>query len=343
MADNVLTLLGLHGPDARALVWAHNGHVQLRGCGQHDSRDSETLGQHLRQDLGRDYVALGLVFDHGSFTAIDPTGRIRNARTASVEDSLEATFANAGPPIFALDLRTASNASADWLTERPPTVSIGGVWQRGLEDWTRVDPRDLFDGLLFVRETSASRHDVEALHYPEFLHPDGTASVEFVNVDFSSGLEGWRVETQPEVGVYEVHTVYERDGSPVLEISRAEPLWPWDVFAISQTVSAEAWRGNSIMIQLPASMQVMDHRGSAQLAVRVLHDRPAPDGADWSTIVQAQMDRSRWLRVVSRDNCYRQLSLSVAVPDIARAITLALVVTGNGRARFGPVAICDGD
>ena len=101
MADNVCALLDSEGPDAQAVLWAHNYHVSRSVAAD----GYKSMGQHLDETFGRAQVVVGTSFDRGSFQARDyPSGALADHRVASaVQDRFDAVLAQAGLPLFALD------------------------------------------------------------------------------------------------------------------------------------------------------------------------------------------------------------------------------------------------
>jgi erythromycin esterase-like protein len=333
MAENVLALLELHGPDAKAVYWAHNDHMARCVSGMF-GRTLPPAGQHLRQRLGERYFALGFAFDHGSFGFLDQTHFMRERALDSVPGTLDAAFAGAGPPVFALDLRDVAPAAAAWLAEAPPSRNIGGMYEDAWADrlWIRRNVGEVFDGLLFVRETTAARHNPETMYQTEFIREEPLPPGEFSNLDLAAGTDGWR-HAQGAPG-YDVSVAPGPDGN-IVTISRSETLWPHDVFALSQTASAVPWRGRRLTVRCKAAVQTDRHGVSAQLAVRVVRAWQTSD--DPSRYDSAR--RYVWERVATRDADLRELSVSVDVGESADVAAIALVVTGDGTARFGPVQL----
>jgi erythromycin esterase len=343
MADNLAAMLGTYGPDAKAVFWAHNGHVQLNAAGPWGN-SSPPAGQYLRERFGNEYVAVGFAFDHGSFEAPDQQFKKHSWTVASVPNTLDATLAEAGPPVFALSLKAVPEEVADWFAQAPRSRSIGGgfdpSWDESL--WTSADPRLLFDAIMFVQETSAARPNPGVYEFE--LRREETAPLEeFVNLDFNAGVQGWQMRQQPQVGAYRIEVVSDRSRQ-ALEIFRNEALWPWDNCVLWQTASAAAWRGRRITLKCPVSMQIAHHGSSAQVALRILKERPKESGSNWQHVVRelkerSWMNRLVWHRVATRAAETRELSLTVDVSESADTIGLTLLVAGDGLARFGPITI----
>lgn len=69
MADTVRLLLDRHGPDARVVVLAHNGHLQRRPLPIMPGAALDTAGMRLSAGLGGDYRVVGLTARAGTTTA----------------------------------------------------------------------------------------------------------------------------------------------------------------------------------------------------------------------------------------------------------------------------------
>ena len=84
------------------------------------------------------------------------------------------------------------------------------------------------------------------------------------------------------------------------------------------------------------SIDATHHGSSAQLAVRVLKKRA---GGPKDVSSTAGQERLVWQRMATREAQTRELSLTIQVDDTAETIGLALIMTGDGRARLGPITI----
>ena len=159
MAANVKWILN-HAPDAKIVLWAHNGHVSTKGYGNYSP-----MGADLRRVYRDQMVVFGFGFNQGSFQAMAQGGGGLKDHTVppAPAGSLDATLAASGIPLFALDLRQApkSGPVAEWLKERHKTRSIGATYPEGepfalMAD--QVAPEN-FDAILFVETTTAARRN----------------------------------------------------------------------------------------------------------------------------------------------------------------------------------------
>ena len=112
MAENTGYLLESVGPAARAVVWAHNGHLM---------RDSSyvSLGSALARRFGPALLSVGFSFGEGSLTSYFEFGPTTFRAWPPMEDSYETWLGQAGRPGFYLDLRPLRRhppAAARWLT-----------------------------------------------------------------------------------------------------------------------------------------------------------------------------------------------------------------------------------
>jgi erythromycin esterase len=342
MADNVISLLDLHGRDTKALVWAHNGHIGLTSGGEFDIK-SPPMGEYLRRHFDKDYLAVGFAFDEGSFGAIDELFRIRNFRVFSVAGSLDATLGEIQTPIFMLDLRDTPAEVSDWLADRPATRSIGGGYFSSADElfWRRTDTSKVFDALIFVKETTAASRRKTASYMFEFSREVEPNLEGFSNLDFSDGLAGWRSTPQPDVGSYRTECV-NIGRCNWAEMLRDENFWPWDVFSLSQTSTAKAWRDSFITIRSFVKLAPAHGGSSAHLAVRILDGGKSEAAAiealrDSSS--RSWFERAIWQHAATSQPVGEELVVRCYVGGQADTVSIALVMTGDGRASFGPISI----
>lgn len=153
MAETVEELMELLGPEARAAVWAHNGHVTT-------SRDNAArLGAHLRDVYGDAYYTIGFLFNEGSFqarrTGPEGIGPLQEFTVGPApEGFLEWYFAEAGLGPCFVDLR---HNDAPWLHETYRVREIGSGYHEGManDGWLEV-PRE-YDALIYIPTTTRAR------------------------------------------------------------------------------------------------------------------------------------------------------------------------------------------
>ncbi len=150
MAENVKWILD-HNPQAKIVLWAHNGHVATTGFSY------ATMGSALRRMYGEEMVVLGFAFNQGSFQAVSQGGGgLKNfAVPPARPETMDGTLAAAGIPLFALDLRSAPA----WFAQPRGSRQIGAVYPEGdpYAFVANIVPKDAFDALFFVETTTAAR------------------------------------------------------------------------------------------------------------------------------------------------------------------------------------------
>ncbi len=159
MAENVRWLLEQEGPDAKMVVWAHNGHVNTA-----NALPFISLGRHLRETLGDSLYVFGFVFNQGSFRAFhmatsgEPSqGVIAHTVPPARPGTLDASLALVGLPLYALNMRGTPRDSplGKFFGEARWSRQIGSAYGEGFPD-DKVTLAEEFDGVLFVEKTSAA-------------------------------------------------------------------------------------------------------------------------------------------------------------------------------------------
>src|SRR5262249_11092272 len=152
------------GPDAKAVLWAHNGHVarEISSAADDKQQPLPTMGSRLHAQFGPAHMVVGFAFNQGSFQAIAPgRGLVTHTVGDAPEGSLDRILAASGGPVFLLPLATAPSSGpvADWLGARPPSRCIGAVYSadRAESLLDASDPRRAYDVLAFVETTTAAR------------------------------------------------------------------------------------------------------------------------------------------------------------------------------------------
>ncbi len=150
MADNVKWILD-HNPNAKIVLWAHNGHVAAGGF------QYETMGAALRRMVGKEMVVFGFAFNQGSFQAIPQGGGALKNFTVppAPPGSLDATLAASEIPLFALDLRQAP----EWFKESRGSRQIGAIYSEDAPNAfvANLVAPEAFDAILFIDKTTAAR------------------------------------------------------------------------------------------------------------------------------------------------------------------------------------------
>jgi erythromycin esterase len=162
MAENLLWALEHEGPNARAVFWAHNGHVAREYEGA-----EWPVGRHLAEALGPRLYIFGFAFLQGGFQAWNISRQPAEGRQGMVdfsvppapEDTLEAALASTGLPLLALDLKALprTGPATAWWRHTHRTRLIGFVYSDEGYPLGTVRPLRSYDGLLFIERTTPAR------------------------------------------------------------------------------------------------------------------------------------------------------------------------------------------
>lgn len=150
MALNVKWILDHAAPNAKIILWAHNGHV---------AKMPWWMGKHLERFYEKEMVVIGFTANEGQFTAWDP----KNNRLSSTNEmikgpdgSIEHALHAADLPQFILDLRKCSRENPDsaWITKLMKMRSIGAVADEN--QFYELDFSRHYDLLIYFDKTHAT-------------------------------------------------------------------------------------------------------------------------------------------------------------------------------------------
>lgn len=158
MAGNV-AWLAEQSPEARILVVSRNAQIDRASAGP-----APTMGAHLTERFGDDYVAVHMTFDHGTFVAPRGPSRVAMNRTGwAPAGTLEAALRRDGGA-YMLDVRRAAADSgplARYLRQSHWTRAYPDVWHVATNDrpaaWSSVVPAADFDLLVVVPDVHIAR------------------------------------------------------------------------------------------------------------------------------------------------------------------------------------------
>ena len=162
MAQNVKWLVDEAFPGQKIVLWAHNGHVSAGNYGG----PGKPMGEYLREMFGSRMVVLGFASDHGQIRAM----RMKNGKFVSAPmplplppsraGSVEAIFRETGLPRFILGFHDLdpSGALSGWLAQPHLHRMPGAVYDPDSDDdYTNVALSKIYDGIVFVSESSAAK------------------------------------------------------------------------------------------------------------------------------------------------------------------------------------------
>jgi erythromycin esterase-like protein len=168
MADTLDRLMEHHGPDAKAVVWAHNSHVGDARATDMADTGMVNIGQLVRErHIGRGVVLVGFGSHAGTVVAAERWGDVPRvmdvppARTGSLEDLLHGAL----PDRRALFLfphvqlqRVPSTGPAEWYHEEHGHRAIGVVYRPRYEHMGHYVPTVLaqrYDAFCWLDRTEA--------------------------------------------------------------------------------------------------------------------------------------------------------------------------------------------
>ncbi|WP_192385753.1 protein-L-isoaspartate(D-aspartate) O-methyltransferase [Mesorhizobium silamurunense] len=160
MFETLEHLLAARGPDARAVVWAHNSHIgDARYTEMGIVRDEVNIGQLCRQQFGNEVALIGFGTHSGTVAAAsDWDGEMEvKAVRPSHGDSYERLCHDCGVARFLLDLRRDEPLRSR-LLERRLERFIGVIYRSETElrsHYADVSLAQQFDAFVWFDETEA--------------------------------------------------------------------------------------------------------------------------------------------------------------------------------------------
>lgn len=159
MFDTLVRLLERAGPDAKAVVWAHNSHIGNAGATAMGESGEFNIGQLCRTKFGRAAALIGFSTDRGEVMAADDWGRSPLVKpvTPSRADSWERIFRDAGRQSSLTSWRDDPDLAAR-LSMRRLERAIGVIYRPGTERQSHYFDAHLsrqFDALVWFEETHA--------------------------------------------------------------------------------------------------------------------------------------------------------------------------------------------
>jgi erythromycin esterase len=273
MAENVAAMLEHEGADAKAILWAHNGHVAREShYAAEDGSRTTNMGSRLHELFGAQHVVIGFAFNGGSFQAQKPgQGLVDHTVAPAPETSLDGTLAATKIPMFFIKLSNASpcHRVADWLSSKPASRWIGAVYSETDPGkyYYKVDPRSNFNVLGFVAETTASRPTLSGRRPTWLSHHVAPAAGNLCFKGQSDIPDGWVTSGNWRAHGHVVTLCEMRTplGGRTVRISRASAPWRWGEGWIAQTFSAEPHRGTRLRFGASARADVEGPGAAAHL------------------------------------------------------------------------------
>lgn len=171
MAQTVLEELQKEGPNAKMMLWAHNGHIN-KDPDSYANRGIKPLGSVLKRYLGdTKYYAIGFSTYEGTFRARNiiekDDGEYTYLKPESFkiypreeEDNLDWHFVRSKKDLFFIDFKLYPNYNAidSFMNKKLIIHTAGSNWTFGLthSPIMSVIPSKYYDGMIFIKKTSSS-------------------------------------------------------------------------------------------------------------------------------------------------------------------------------------------
>ena len=342
MAENVRWILDREGPDAKAILWAHNIHVL---------KQPPWMVGFLRDTFGSDLVAMGFAFNRGSFRAFDtessPAPSESGIRPFAVEPALEGSIdwalTEAGLDLAAVDLRELplDGPVTEWWSEPHETRRNGGGYYGGRMGFPLIAP-DAYDVILFVESTTASR-PISAGHVTAWTLQETTTNLDFEDGNAGGLPPGWITSSffgapfnspaLPRSLGFEAVTTeddfYRGKRSGIL--ARSPGRRYGEIFGtLAQRVDASSYRGKLVRLRAMVRSEVIGPGNEAYLWLQAARGFTAPQRI---AFLEDMSDRP----ITHRD--WREYEIVGEVPADAETIDFGLALVGEGRAWIDAVSL----
>lgn len=156
MAENLERIQRIEGSE-KAVLWGHNGHIQKSPYSQ-----TKSMGQHLEEEYGGDYFAIGFQFRYGSFQAKSEENPEKGMTEFKIKKSdnqnLSNQLANLGELVFVNLKHARSDPDLVETIESEHQYYSAGASVYSTEN-LKISGNCLegFDGLIFIEETNRAR------------------------------------------------------------------------------------------------------------------------------------------------------------------------------------------
>jgi erythromycin esterase len=336
MADNIRWILDHEGVDAKAVIWAHNGHVAT-----HNQSGMEWMGSHLRRRFGADMVVFGFAFNQGGFQAVEmPFPSERGLRAFDVDpapqESLDAMLAAAGLQVAAIDLRALPKDGpvAKWFSEARATRSIGAGYgeQLAASFFNKQVTPEIYDALLFVEKTTAARPVGKDDGPGPQQKLSAPSNADFENGEIDTPPTGWQI--RPKLRRYDflITTSEERPhgGKRCAMIRRLPGTHYGEVVgSFGQRLDATSYRGKTIRLRAAARADVSGTGNLSWLRLSIVKKGFGPQATAFDSVDKYPVTSVEW----------RIYEIVADVPQDADSISYGLALVGDGQAWLDSVTV----
>lgn len=160
MFETLQTMLAFHGPEAKAIVWAHNSHIGDASATEMSARGEHNIGQLCREEFGADAYSIGFGTNKGTVAAAsewDSPMEVKVVKPA-LDGSYEKLCHATGNPRFMLPLRNLPVAFRRELEKPRLERAIGVIYRPETElssHYFQANLPQQFDEYIWFDETRA--------------------------------------------------------------------------------------------------------------------------------------------------------------------------------------------
>ena len=179
MFETLKQLLEFHGPDSKAIVWAHNSHVGDAAATEMHARGEHNLGHLCRKNFGHLAYSIGFGTDHGTVAAAsnwDGPREIKSVLPAAPQ-SYEGQCHESKIPQFILDLQQPLLKSGDGLLRPRIERAIGVIYRPETElashYFQAVLPQQFNEYIWFDRTSAITPFETKSLEGLPDTYPFG--------------------------------------------------------------------------------------------------------------------------------------------------------------------------
>ena len=316
MAENLAWLLQHEPAGSKMVIWAHNSHVATE---TYPFAPEGTTGVHLKKRFGDDLVVFGFAFNQGKFQAVSlGKGLTEHIAQPLAPGAFDRTLADAGLPLFALDLRRSRGEVRRWLDSPLLHRSVGAVYndaRPGAYEMT-IHPLRSFDAIVFVENTTAARPLPRPTPTTQPVAPAA------VNLNFDDGIRGWALLPQSINAGYTVSATTEgcvSGGCAIL--TRSGEINSNGAGVFTQNIDATPYRGKTIKFHAKLRSALADEESSARIWLRV-------DRSDGRIGFIDNMAN----RAPKSLPAWTDMEITGKVADDATSITFGALMIGDGTA-----------
>lgn len=160
MFETLQTMLAFHGPEAKAIVWAHNSHIGDASATEMSARGEYNIGQLCREKFGASAYSIGFGTNQGTVAAAsewDSPMEVKAVQPA-IDGSYERLCHETGHPRFMLPLRNLPVAVSRELEKPRLERAIGVIYRSETElasHYFQANLPQQFDEYIWFDETMA--------------------------------------------------------------------------------------------------------------------------------------------------------------------------------------------